>query len=402
MSFQFPPTQKDPRGAPVYADTGSSVDLKLPPNKKAKRGAQAGSPAQGSATSGSPQVTKTPAPSKQATMGAQTMDVKMDQSMKPFKCDQGCELGFSSADQLNLHIKQMHAVPVDPLQYATENLAEVLGLNPDGTRKAQPNGKGAAGKSDKAMASPPKPGQKGAAGQKKGVKTSPAVANLKNPQQSKAPAPTSAPKTGAKTDDAGAENEDSWANANITPSELYDTFKPMDNFTLDWVLKTSLNSSPSALTPSSSSTRDSASSHSRDSDIAEVDNINVTIAVDNPEFDQVDSTLIYLNDWNMENTDILETDPALLEELGIEPPKTSTKKSPTANNEVNPRWGGATGPIPASAPLISDFFKEQEDGQLAMNVSEWENMFSDGRGLASEQPNPEGLYDISDMLGMQL
>ncbi|EOD49161.1 hypothetical protein UCRNP2_4064 [Neofusicoccum parvum UCRNP2] len=260
----------------------------------------------------------------------------------------GGQDGFEAKDELDLHIKDAHAKVEDPLKFAIENVAEGLGLNPDGTPKqakmdinANIRGRPAPSMSKQPMAT--KPGQtpqiKAEAGTpatgagatpmnrvptQTGMKSSPS-ASFKTPQaaikaqtpgSSGAPAmnrtPSKAAKDANKPADAIMEDQiapkpttNPWDECPISPSQLHFMFadedlakQMLEMSNSSFIAKEDLEreeqeknqekveprSTTPATTPSPASTKDSKETGS--SDISENDKLNITIAGDDAEWNQ--------------------------------------------------------------------------------------------------------------------
>lgn len=132
----FPIGAASPHGQPSYANKPAFTadNLVIPPRKKARTG-QSGS------TSVSPQVSKQPSPQMPKRSQAPPSAPPKPQ----FQCPvQGCEansIGFVTEEAKRAHYEEEHAKPYeDPFKFATDNLAEVLGL--DVTGKAKPSADG--------------------------------------------------------------------------------------------------------------------------------------------------------------------------------------------------------------------------------------------------------------------
>ncbi|KAI0429186.1 hypothetical protein F5Y09DRAFT_264741 [Xylaria sp. FL1042] len=138
----FPFGAQSPDGQPTYAGKPAVTQesLQLPARKRPKTEAKAGtgSGQNGSNANASPQVLKLSSPEiskRQAT-------AEMRQAPQ-FTCsDQYCEsrsIGFPTEDALRKHIEEDHIKPEeDPFKFATDSLAEVLGLDTNGKLKKTP------------------------------------------------------------------------------------------------------------------------------------------------------------------------------------------------------------------------------------------------------------------------
>ena len=140
----FPIGASSPQGVPqAYGHSELTQDkLKFPPQKKRKQtqpGSTASTPVGGQGTPGptsSPQVSKQPAPDIAKPGGKETAE-------PAFKCqDPNCSFsktGLKTQNDLAKHVTAAHRPqepPInDPLGFATENLAQYLGLDKDGHSK---------------------------------------------------------------------------------------------------------------------------------------------------------------------------------------------------------------------------------------------------------------------------
>ncbi|GME54151.1 hypothetical protein GTA08_BOTSDO03541 [Neofusicoccum parvum] len=352
--FSFGGAQS-PNGAPVYApgavNSLTPEKLKMPSVKKRKtmNGAStASTPAQTTPVhTTSPMVGTKASPEMRREGTQQTMPPKPRFTCPHLTCDYSAK-GFEAKDELDLHIKDAHAKVEDPLKFAIENVAEGLGLNPDGTPKqakmdinANIRGRPAPSMSKQPMAT--KPGQtpqiKAEAGTpatgagatpmnrvptQTGMKSSPS-ASFKTPQaaikaqtpgSSGAPAmnrtPSKAAKDANKPADAIMEDQiapkpttNPWDECPISPSQLHFMFadedlakQMLEMSNSSFIAKEDLEreeqeknqekveprSTTPATTPSPASTKDSKETGS--SDISENDKLNITIAGDDAEWNQ--------------------------------------------------------------------------------------------------------------------
>lgn len=137
----FPFGGASPHGTPAYGNGKQSVtqaDLKIPPRKKPKTGnnpsAELGTPG----SMASPSVNKTVSPEIRRQV---IVDTKQ-QPVKPMLCcsEPDCDrhkTGFENEEALKAHREEEHIKPLsNPLKYAQENLAAVLGLDPEGHQKS--------------------------------------------------------------------------------------------------------------------------------------------------------------------------------------------------------------------------------------------------------------------------
>ncbi|KAI1429350.1 hypothetical protein F5Y12DRAFT_482473 [Xylaria sp. FL1777] len=142
----FPFGAQSPDGQPTYVGPPAVTQesLQLPARKRPKTEAKAGTgPSQnGSSANASPQVQKLSSPEiskRQAPAEAR--------QVPKFTCsNQYCEfgsIGFPTEDALRKHMDEEHIKPAeDPLKFATDSLAEVLGLDANGKVKKIPTTSG--------------------------------------------------------------------------------------------------------------------------------------------------------------------------------------------------------------------------------------------------------------------
>jgi hypothetical protein len=237
--------------------------------------------------------------------------------------------------------------------------------------KLRPAGTKGAKSAQKAMTPPATSQAMTRAPTQSGIKTSPAISGLKTPQQQKMPAPTSAPKADVKPETESAfklDDADRWKNATIRPSELQDIFKPIEQATGDWLLR-NLDSSPSALTPSSS--RDSSSSGSRESDILEGDNLNVAIAIDPADANLEDGGMMFLAEhWQLDTTSATDLGSEFLNDID--------------SLIVSGDGAAVDGAIPGSGKLFSDLFTTDDDGVEMLDLMDWDGAFGPNAGLSDD------------------
>jgi hypothetical protein len=232
----FPASHLSPQGVPKYFDNGKPPlgEMKMPPSKKQKKNS-ASTPTHASTSPPSKQTSR-PTPETKAAEPPRLI----------FKCDQqGCEFaarGFATADELQMHKNEMHTVlPEDGLKFSIDTLNNALGLDADGKRNTSPESKA------------------------KGLPKAQAVANLKGGKPQKSAGPTSAPK------DDDVQPDSAWADSSISMDDFTKLFSHPEPFSsVDANLKNGLDTSPAALTPSSSRTSST--------DVAEHSNINVKIS----------------------------------------------------------------------------------------------------------------------------
>ncbi|KAI0537340.1 hypothetical protein GGR58DRAFT_351787 [Xylaria digitata] len=142
----FPFGAQSPDGRPTYArDPAVTQDsLQLPARKRPKTEAKTGAgPIQnGSSANASPQVQKLSSPEMNKRQAA----VEARQAPK-FTCsDQYCEfrsIGFPTEEALRKHTDEEHKKPAeDPVKFASDGLAEALGLDANGKIKKTPTAGG--------------------------------------------------------------------------------------------------------------------------------------------------------------------------------------------------------------------------------------------------------------------
>jgi hypothetical protein len=232
-----------PHGTPNYIGKSQLTqgDLHLPARKKAR--GNNNTPAQGQAptTTASPQV-KSPELKKQAT-GESKPQQKPSLSCPEPDCERH-NTGFDSKEALDLHTQEEHIRPLqNPVKYAEENLAAVLGLDSQG-RSKQPNHR---------ITSEPAPAtavKMAANNSKQGQtpRTPAGVATPMNRQTSMNRQPSTAGSKGAPDSkvnptkaqriekESNMQNPpaqvapilDPWANTTIDPTELFQTFQGFD------------------------------------------------------------------------------------------------------------------------------------------------------------------------------
>ncbi|KAI0402734.1 hypothetical protein F4802DRAFT_608558 [Xylaria palmicola] len=132
---------QSPDGRPTYPGGPPAVtqeNLQLPARKKPKSEMRAGMGINqnGPSTNASPQVQKLSSPEMSKRQGAAEARPPTSQ----FVCtDQYCDfrsIGFPSEEALRKHMEEEHVKPaLDPMKFAADGLAKVLGLNADGKVK---------------------------------------------------------------------------------------------------------------------------------------------------------------------------------------------------------------------------------------------------------------------------
>ena len=132
----FPIGAASPHGQPAYANKPAFTvnDLQLPARKKARTG-QSGS------TSVSPQVSKPPSPQMQKRHQATPSALPKPQFQCPVQNCEANNIGFVTEEAKRAHYEEEHTKPYeDPLRFATDNLAEALGLDATGKAKTLVDG----------------------------------------------------------------------------------------------------------------------------------------------------------------------------------------------------------------------------------------------------------------------
>jgi hypothetical protein len=236
----FPSGAASPSAAQQYFDQIKPPDLRLPASKRAKK----------TGTSSPPAPT---AAAKAAVAHAKVEPARTEPAPKadpkPFKCpSHGCEFsqrGFESQALLDEHKHQLHSnFSQDPAKHVTDIVAGVLlgnGVKKEDNTKTTPKG------------SP-------ANVRKTSPKGSPALGGLRNTPQQKT-APTSAPKNETREI---KEEDDPWKHAGMSADDLRETFNIEAFSAADHALLYGVDSSPSALTPSSSKDSSSTGSSTRE------------------------------------------------------------------------------------------------------------------------------------------
>ncbi|KAJ8123093.1 hypothetical protein ONZ43_g871 [Nemania bipapillata] len=141
----FPFGAQSPDGQPTYAGKPAVTqdNLQLPARKKVKTEARAGtgSTQNGPGTIASPQVQKLPSP--EMSKRTAPVEAKQPSATQKFFCkDPYCDsrnIGFTSEEILRKHMDDEHVKPQnDPMKFASEGIAEVLGLDANGKVKKVP------------------------------------------------------------------------------------------------------------------------------------------------------------------------------------------------------------------------------------------------------------------------
>jgi hypothetical protein len=241
--FHFGATS--PHGAPSYIgkSTVTQDNLQLPPARKKQK--QTAGPGQGTpGSTSSPQVTKAASPD----VKRQQVDSKS--LLKPSLCcsEPECDrhtIGFDTEEELKRHTQEEHIRPLEnPLKYAEENLAAILGLDSHGQPKKavtsiQDSTKMAASASKQGQTPNVKTETTPAAGtpmnRNGSMNRQSSTANAKSSAQSKAATSKDSPaKPPATQNDSGKQVPqealamDSWANATIDPHDLLQSFQPFE------------------------------------------------------------------------------------------------------------------------------------------------------------------------------
>ncbi|EHK41406.1 hypothetical protein TRIATDRAFT_84787 [Trichoderma atroviride IMI 206040] len=126
-----------PDGHPTYMSKPKEINLQLPPSRKKQKLANSGPSSQ--VATPSPQISKNASPDIQRPQGPPK---PVHLCTEP-DCDQAT-FGFPSKQALQHHIDEEHTKPrADPVKFVQENLAEALGLEPDGTVKKEQFAEGA-------------------------------------------------------------------------------------------------------------------------------------------------------------------------------------------------------------------------------------------------------------------
>lgn len=275
----FPLGAQSPAGQPTYIGkpTVTQDTLQLPAKKRAKMGPSGAQPATQSNTS-SPQVVKQSPPET----ARKSTPAEAKAPPKPhFLCPQkGCEannVGFASEESRRQHIEEEHTKPYqNPLQYASENLAAVLGLdasghsksaseNPDGVKQSQTAG------GTPASQSPVMIRQGSVAGSKPG--------DLMKSMASRTGMVRSAPSNNGIDNTPGDQQtmDQSWAGVTIDPQELFSTLGLLESggggaiSNMGVYRSISPNDTPDSSTSKESSTSDPSS------DVSEGVTLNVTL-----------------------------------------------------------------------------------------------------------------------------
>lgn len=124
-------TATSPDGHPTYMSKPKEINLQLPASRKKQKLANSGPSSQ--VATPSPQISKNVSPDMQRTQGPPK---PVHLCTEP-DCDQAA-FGFPSKQALQHHIDEEHTKPrADPVKFVQENLAEALGLEPDGTIKKE-------------------------------------------------------------------------------------------------------------------------------------------------------------------------------------------------------------------------------------------------------------------------
>lgn len=141
-TFNFGGPQS-PQGTPIYAQTAGAIDLKLPPGKKQRTKqtpSAAPTPATAMATpgpAGSPPINK--AAEKKGQTAPTPPTAKQEPQKPVFRCPvAGCPRqanGFETQPELDLHRKEMHVAPADPVSYVLDKVRNAMDLDAEGKPK---------------------------------------------------------------------------------------------------------------------------------------------------------------------------------------------------------------------------------------------------------------------------
>lgn len=204
-----------PHGLPSYGgkNTVTQEKLHIPPRKKQKQ--NVGEQGQTTpASNASPQVAKTASPELKRDQLQFRPQAKPALVCLEADCDRH-NVGFDTQEALDAHTKEEHIRPLqDPSKYAQENLAAILGLDPQGNVKPAPTVE--ASKDSQGTAASGLPPNQQAAGKNKD-------ALPKNGAQGQAP---------KKEEQPGRQQPElfnGWENATINPNELMQSFQQFES-----------------------------------------------------------------------------------------------------------------------------------------------------------------------------
>jgi hypothetical protein len=320
-----------------------------------------------------------------------------------YKCDkQDCEfhsIGFEKQEQLESHRNHAHPEIAefgrDPAGYTIKAFANKLGLNPDGTTKTSPPTANTT-IGDKSKTSPPASQSMARTATQQGIKASPAMSIIKTPQQQKTQAPTSAPKTLTKESPVAAKVEmDTFDNSDFDTNMMASIFD-FDASSDEAIIKLGTDSSPSALTPSSSK-----SSNSRESDILESADVAVTVQLETTigggksgmSNDLPAPAIITAVDWNIEAADLAQA--GMLD--GVDMSVLSFDPSSLLSTEVNEKKKDGT-TLPEDMPF-QDMFAQDDNGIYVFDAMDWQGNFGDHTSAVQQVGGSgDGILEWDDFL----
>ncbi|CAG8950661.1 hypothetical protein HYFRA_00002871 [Hymenoscyphus fraxineus] len=290
--FQFG-AKSPPDGVPAYIgkNTLTQESLHLPARKKQKQNQATQGP------SSSPQVAKAPSPATTKQPVKPKTQARPTLCCKETDCDRHT-VGFETEEELKAHTEEEHVKPLsDPMQYAQQNLASLLGLDPQGQPKKQvmSQEQPVPVAAPKMMASGSKQGQTPTMkAPNTPAAATPMIRQVSMNRQSSAPGarPGTPSKATSSKDTAKAtpgqdQNkratqppqeiavEDPWANTTIDPNDLFQTFQTFETGAGGAISDMSVYSS---ITPNDTpeSSKDGVSEPN--SDIS--DGVNLDISID--------------------------------------------------------------------------------------------------------------------------
>jgi hypothetical protein len=196
-----------PHGNPSYIGKAKDMNLQLPPSRKRQKTNNASASQTPQSSQASPQASKKVAsPEAQRTPGAQAAPPPKPVLLcKERDCQQSIA-AYATEQALRQHIQEEHIRPKeDPIKFVQENLALVLGLEPDGSPKADQN----AGEAAPSMS---------ASTSRQGTAAGAATAMVK---AGSAMGKQSEQKLSGQA--GGAASGNAWANASIDPTALLQT-----------------------------------------------------------------------------------------------------------------------------------------------------------------------------------
>ncbi|TVY57675.1 hypothetical protein LCER1_G004184 [Lachnellula cervina] len=237
--FQFGAGSPPPDGVPAYLTKPPLTrdELKLPAKKKQKQDNKAAM-GQTPVSNASPHLTKPISPE------VKRQPAETKQQPRPlFNCsDPDCDrhnVGFESEEALRIHTQE-HTIE-NPMQYAQQNLASMLGLDPSGHAK-KPVVSQEALKMSKQGQTPNMKGENTPTATPMNRQVSmnrQGSATGARPGAASKATPKDMPKTPASQRDASKQQsnqhpkevvvEDPWANATIDPHDLFQAFQPFES-----------------------------------------------------------------------------------------------------------------------------------------------------------------------------